>query len=71
MLTPGGNAPLSAFISAALAESSGKSPLSVMSLALRAIESGAKLNFGAPDLLDGPSVAGAPDDAERGPSNAP
>jgi len=41
-----GQRALSAFINAALAESSGKSPLSVMLLPLRAIESGAKDSFG-------------------------
>ncbi len=40
MLTPGTNEPLSTFINAALAESSGKSPLSVMSLPFRVIANG-------------------------------
>ncbi len=52
-LTPGPSAPLTVFISVALAESSGKSPLSVMLLPLRLIESGARDNFGAPGLFDG------------------
>ena len=61
-LTPGPSAPLSVFISVALAESSGKSPLSVMLLPLRLIESGARDNFGAPGLLDGAALLGpAPD----------
>ena len=61
---------LSAFIKAALADSSGKSPLSVMLLPLLAIESGAEDNCGAPDLLDGASVPFGPS-VERARSNAP
>ena len=52
-LTPAPRAPLSVFISTAFAESSGKSPLSVMLLPLRLIDSGARDNFEAPGLLDG------------------
>jgi hypothetical protein len=71
MLTPEGSDPFSVFSKIALAESSGKSPVSVMLLALHTIERGAKFIFGAPRLPDGPSVANAPDDAEREPSNSP
>src|ERR1700739_4255983 len=72
MLTLPGSEPLNAFISAVLAESSGKSPLSVMLLPLRVIDSGAKDNLGAPDLLDGVTAGSAPNAplVERGRSNA-
>lgn len=59
-LTPGGSAPLSEFISAALAESSGKSPLSVMLLPLRLIESGARDNASAPGFFDAVLVVADP-----------
>ena len=69
----GGSEPLSAFINDAFAESSGRSPVRVMSLPLRMIESAANDIFGAPDLLEVATV----DDAllgalpERGSPNAP
>ncbi|BBZ51155.1 hypothetical protein MHEI_28720 [Mycobacterium heidelbergense] len=69
MLTPGGSEPLSAFINAALAESSGKSPLSVKPLPLRVIDSGANDSLGVPELLDD-AGAGSPA-AGRDRSKAP
>src|ERR1700722_1159776 len=73
MLTPAGRAFFSTFVSTAFAESSGKSPVRVTSLPLRAIESGAKDNGGLPGLLEEPVAGGTPagPTPDRSRSNAP
>ncbi|CKM56560.1 Uncharacterised protein [Mycobacterium tuberculosis] len=71
--TPGASKPLSAVIKAALAASSGKSPIRVTVLPLRLIDSKDKDNAEAPRVLVGVSVGNTPVGpvTDWGRSNAP